>query len=90
MNSKTKESFRKRFQSLPKDTQEAARQAYRLWLQDPRHTSLRYKQIHPSRPYYSVRIGAHWRAIGLKKGNEVLWFWIGPHSEYDGVVANLK
>jgi len=35
---------------------------------------------------YSVRIGAHYRAIGLVDGNAVTWIWIGTHEAYN----NLK
>ncbi len=89
MNSKTKESFRKRFEDLPGDVRLLARQAYRLWRQDPWHNSLRFKQVHQSKPFYSVRIGAHWRAVGVKTGNEMVWFWIGSHAEYDGLLKQL-
>jgi hypothetical protein len=89
VTSKLAAKFRKDFNDLPEDIQALARQAYRLWRQDPRHGSLRFKQVHPSRPYYSVRIGAHWRAVGEKDGNEITWFWIGPHAEYDGLLRQL-
>jgi hypothetical protein len=30
-----------------------------------------------------VRVGDHYRAVGLKKGDAVIWFWIGTHEEYN-------
>ncbi len=30
-----------------------------------------------------VRVGDHYRAVGLKQGNDVVWFWIGTHEEYN-------
>ena len=29
----------------------------------------------------SVRIDLDWRAVGILHGDEVVWFWIGPHAE---------
>jgi hypothetical protein len=41
-------------------------------------------------PIYSVRIGLHWRAIGIMEGDHVIWFWVGSHNEYDQKIANLR
>ena len=30
-----------------------------------------------------VRIGIHYRALAVKSDNEMAWFWIGSHAEYD-------
>jgi len=30
-----------------------------------------------------VRVGNHYRAIGLSEGNVIAWFWIGTHEEYN-------
>ena len=30
-----------------------------------------------------VRIGNHYRAVGLREGDVVAWFWIGTHEEYN-------
>jgi hypothetical protein len=81
--------FRKDFDALPEDVQALARQAYRLWKQDPWHNSLQFKQVSPNRPYYSVRVGAHWRAVGQRTENEVAWFWIGSHADYDKLLDRL-
>jgi hypothetical protein len=28
-------------------------------------------------------VGIGYRALGQLGGDEIVWFWIGPHSEYD-------
>jgi hypothetical protein len=53
---------------------------------DPAHPSLRFKLVHPTRPIYSVRIGLDYRALGLREGDTMVWFWIGSHAEYDRLV----
>ncbi len=41
-------------------------------------------------PVYSVRAGIGWRAVGvMKDADTIVWFWIGPHSEYDKLLKNL-
>ena len=63
--------------------------AYRLFRQDPSHGSLRFKLVHPSLPIYSVRIGLGYRALGVREGDTVVWFWIGSHAEYDQLLTRL-
>ena len=83
MISRTNASFQKLFERLPADVRRQARQAYRIFLQDPYHPGLRFKPVHPRDPIYSVRVGLHYRAVGVKDGDEIVWFWIGAHAEYD-------
>lgn len=35
---------------------------------------------------WSVRVGGHYRAIGVSVDDGVLWIWIGSHAEYDRLV----
>lgn len=89
MTSRTTDRFRKAFQKLPPHVQRQARKAYRLWQHDPHHASLQFKQVHAARPIYSVRIGIGWRALGVQSGDEMVWFWIGSHAEYDKLLRQL-
>jgi hypothetical protein len=83
VKSRTTRRFREAFGVLPKPIQRRAREAYKTFLTDPYHPGLRFKRIHPSRPIYSVRIGRNYRALGIHEGDEIVWFWIGSHDEYD-------
>lgn len=73
--------FRKAYGKLPKEVREQARKAYRLFKQDPYHTSLHFKPIRPSQPLYSVRVGLNYRVLGIRDGDEIVWFWIGSHAD---------
>ncbi len=81
--------FWKAFEALPKELQEQAKTAYELWREDPYHESLQFKRIHAKRPIYSVRIGLHYRALAVRDGDSVAWFWIGPHADYDKLIAAI-
>jgi hypothetical protein len=89
MNSHTTKRFRKAYSQLPKQARQKARKAYKLWLIEPFHPTLQFKQVHPTKPVYSVRIDLDWRALSRRKGEDVIWFWIGSHDEYDMLIANL-
>ncbi len=89
MKSRTTERFRRRFAGLPSNVQEQARRSYRLWLRDPNYPSLQFKRIHTRDLIYSVRIGIHWRALAVLRDDRAVWFWIGPHAEYDALISRL-
>lgn len=89
MKSVTTERFRKAFENLPKEIQEKARKAYNLWKQDNYHPSLHFKQIHYQQSIYSVRAGLSYRALGIKKEETMIWFWIGSHEDYNKLIAQL-
>ncbi len=87
MNSRTSARFRSCFSSLPAHIQKQARDSYRLFKNNPQHPSLRFKPVHPSRPIYSVRVNQSYRALGVRTGDEIVWFWIGDHDEYERLLA---
>ncbi|HOE12289.1 MAG TPA: hypothetical protein PLQ35_09195 [bacterium] len=64
---------------LPEDVRRQARETYGLFSRNPNHPSLRFKKIHRTNPIYSVRISIDYRAVGVLHGQEIVWFWIGPH-----------
>ena len=86
MTSRTTERFRKALAALPENVQQRARHAYQLFREDPAHPSLRFKQVHASRPIFSARVGLGYRALAVREGDVVLWFWIGTHADYDKLV----
>jgi hypothetical protein len=83
MKSTTTDPFHNLLASLPENVRQQAKRNYELFKQNPYHPSLQFKQVNPSVPIYSVRIGRGYRALGRKDGNEITWFWIGTHSDYD-------
>jgi len=89
MNSRTTRQFRDCFSALPVNIQQHARRSYRQFLVNPHHPGLQFKRVHASLPIHSVRIGIHYRALGVVTGNDIVWFWIGPHSEYDRIIAQI-
>ncbi len=89
MKSKTTANFRKLFANLPDSIQQRSRQAYEKFKQDPNHPSLRFKQVHPTLPIYSARISKDYRAVGVLQDNEIIWFWIGSHADYDQLLSQF-
>ena len=84
MNSVCTERFWKCYHVLPVEARELADKNYRLWVESPRHPSLRFKPLHGD--LWSVRVGLHYRALAHVRGEEVVWVWIGHHAEYDRLI----
>lgn len=89
MKSSTTGRFRKALEELPEEVQRRAREAYTSFQEDPYYPSLRFKQVHPTKPIYSVRIERDYRALGVRHENEIVWFWIGSHADYDKLLSHL-
>ena len=87
MNSRTQRYFWKAFERLPTHIQQLAREKFRFWTQDPYHPSLDFKLLRGD--VWSVRINLQYRAMCRRSGDTVVWFWIGPHAEYDRRIAEL-
>ena len=89
MRSRGTPRFWAAYRELPVDIRDAAQKAYAFFREDPRHPSLRFKRVHESEPVYSVRVGIGYRALGLLENDEVVWFWIGSHADYDRLLRTL-
>ena len=83
MNSSTTSRFWLAYRALPPDVRAQARKAYRLWQENPRHSSLRFA---PKGDYWSVRVSQGWRALGRMHEGGMVWFWIGSHDEYERLI----
>ena len=89
MQSHTTGAFRTLLAAAPASIQAKAQSAYRLWAVNPAHPSLRFKKVHTTLPIYAVRIDRDWRALAIAKDAAMVWFWIGPHSEYEKLLSKL-
>jgi hypothetical protein len=72
------------FDRLPPNTHALARRKYQLWRRNHSHPSLHFKQI-----VAGPLVGSNQRSasrVGRQRNNEVVWFWIGSHAEYDQLI----
>ena len=89
MKSVTTKRFRAAYLDLPKEIREKARQSYKQFREDPYHASLHFKQVHPVKPVFSVRITLGYRAIGIIQEGNIVWFWLGSHAAYEKLISQL-
>jgi len=87
VKSKTTERFREAFARLPERVQRQTRKSYHQFRNNPNHPSLEFKKIHASRNIYSARVSLGYRALGVVSDDEIIWFWVGSHADYDRILA---
>ena len=80
MRHRASRTFWQFYRRLPEAIQRVANENYVVLKQDPKHPSLRFKKVGR---FWSVRIGIHYRAVAVEDGSDLVWFWIGHHSEYE-------
>jgi hypothetical protein len=69
---------------LPPEVRALADRAFELLKADPHHPSLHFKR---AGEFWSVRVGLHYRALGVGVPDGVVWFWIGTHAAYDRLLG---
>lgn len=83
LNSRALAEFWECFDALPENIQEQADKQYTLFESNPLHPSLHFKE---TGPYWSVRVSRGYRALARRRDNDLYWFWIGPHDEYERLI----
>ena len=68
------------YRLLPESIQDLADKNFSLLKENPKHPSLRFKKVGP---YWSVRVGLSYRALGKERKEGIILMWIGSHAEYD-------
>lgn len=81
--------FREQLSRLPEPIQELAEAAFRLFVENPSHPSLRHHALRDSdrsrhrAGSFSVSITMRYRAVYVRDGDTNVWYWIGSHADYD-------
>ena len=73
------------YSALPGEIHALADKNYALLKTNPRHPSLHFKRIGR---FWSVRVGEHYRALGVDVEGGICWWWIGTHAEYDRLLGH--
>jgi hypothetical protein len=80
---RTSVKFWKNYHQLPVAIQKQADEQFEFLKKNSQHPSLHFKKVGA---FWSVRIGIHYRALAVQEGDDLVWFWIGTHSEYDKLI----
>lgn len=84
MNHHASSRFWALYEALSEEIRRLADKNFELLKADSRHPSLRLKRV---AEFWSVRVGDHYRALGVDADDGILWIWIGTHADYDELVG---
>ncbi|MEA2017378.1 MAG: hypothetical protein U9N59_02925 [Campylobacterota bacterium] len=86
MISHINQQWKKLYKNIPKDIKELSKKQYKLFKENPYHSSLHFKRVHSSKAIFSARINLNFRTLGVLHENTIIWFWIGSHDEYERII----
>ncbi|MCU0418835.1 MAG: hypothetical protein MUC38_04185 [Cyclobacteriaceae bacterium] len=66
-----------------------AKKSFEQWKLNVNHPSLQFKKVTSTENIYSVRVGLHYRALGVMDDHTIVWFWIGSHEDYNTLLSTL-
>jgi len=72
--------FWEHYHRLPVAVRQLADRNFELMKANPRHPSIRLKKVGP---FWTARVGLHYRVMAKERTEGLVWFWIGPHGAYD-------
>jgi len=84
LNHHASPEFWRCYRSLPASIRRVADRNFDVLKGDPRHPSLHLKKVGR---FWSVRVGARHRALGVESPDGIVWFWIGSHADYDKLIG---
>jgi hypothetical protein len=76
-------AFWEAYDKLPEQIRVLADKNYALMKTNPRHPSLQFKKVGQ---FWSVRVGLRYRALAVEADDDLVWFWIGSHADYDAII----
>ena len=83
----THPDFWKCYENLPKHIKHLADKKFELFKEDYSHPSLEFSK---KGAVWTVNIGYHYRAIAFREGEDIVWFWIGSHEDYNNLMKRLS
>lgn len=86
-----KATFNKRFQELPEEVQAKAKAVFKTLQADPTRTDL--APLHQVKGVYRISVTTGrpgYRAAARRIGNDMFWFFIGTHAQYDKEVLGMR
>jgi hypothetical protein len=70
--------------TLPKTVRDQAFKNFELLKENPSHPSLHFKK---TGRFWSARVNLIYRALAIQDGQDLVWFWIGNHRDYEGLIG---
>ena len=87
VNNHTSPRFWRHYDALPPEIRKQADKNFKLFKTNPQHPLLHFERKKPE--LWSVRVGGGYRALARQLDDNLIWFWIGSHDEYERLLREL-
>ena len=83
----TSPRFWRHYNALLPEIRKLADKNFQLFKSNPQHPSLHFERKKPD--LWSVHVGGEHRALARQLDDNLIWFWIGTHDEYERLLREL-
>ena len=83
----TSPKFWEHYNKLPSNIHAIADKNFELLKKNQHHPSLHLKKVNQ---YWSFRVGLKYRALALEISENLIWFWIGNHTDYERLIEQNR
>jgi hypothetical protein len=70
--------------ALPSTVADQAYKSFDLLKENPSHPSLHFKKLGR---FWSARVNLNYRALAIQDEQDLVWFWIGSHKDYERLIG---
>ena len=79
------------YRHLPPGIRAKARESYRLFAADPASVKFKaIKRLADGNQLCSARVTRDYRVLGVLVNDNVIWFWIGSHDNYERPIREFR
>ncbi|MEI9961141.1 MAG: hypothetical protein WDM76_08475 [Limisphaerales bacterium] len=87
MNNLTSPRYWRHYNALPPEIQKVADKKFPAFRTE---SAASFASLERKKPeLWSVRVGSGHRALARQLDNNLIWFWIGPHDEYERLLREF-
>ena len=83
MTHHTTSRFWRCYEQLPEEVRAQSDKQFALLKADPSHPSKKKKKVGP---FWSARVNDSVRALAIPNEENLVWFWIGDHRDYERLI----
>jgi hypothetical protein len=74
--------FREMRDRLPEQVRRSAYAAFDIFKTNPDHPGLNFRKVGR---FWGISFANGYRALAVKDGEDLIWFFIGSHADYDKI-----
>ena len=83
-------AYKRLYDKLDSTVKEIVDGAWESYKRDPSLVDFAQKGRLKGVPHFGAHLNDNWRALAFKRDGVVVWYWVGPHVDYDRILKGLS